>query len=29
MPKIRWAMSSGFCSKFLMLSSSAKIFEIG
>jgi len=29
MPKMRWALSSWFCSKFLMLSSSAKILEIG
>jgi len=29
MPKVRWAMSYEFCSKFLTLSSSAKIFKIG
>jgi len=29
MPKMRWAVSSGFCSKFLTLSSSTKILEIG
>ena len=29
MPKVRWVMSYGFCSKFHMLSSSAKILKIG
>ena len=29
MPKVRWAMSYGFCSKFHTLSSSAKILRIG
>ena len=29
MPKVRWAMSYVFCSKFRMLSSSAKILRIG
>jgi len=28
MPKARWVMSSGFCSKFHTLSSSAKNLEI-
>jgi len=28
MPMVRWVMSYGFCSKFRMLSSSAKILKI-
>ena len=28
MPKVRWVMSYGFCSKFYTLSSSAKILKI-
>jgi len=28
MPKVRWVVSSEFCSKFHTLSSSAKILEI-
>jgi len=28
MPKVKWLMSHEFCSKFHMLSSNAKIFEI-
>jgi len=28
-PKVRWVMSYGFCSKFHMLSSSAKSLKIG
>ena len=29
MPKVRWVVSYGFCSKFHTLSSSAKILKIG
>jgi len=29
MPKVRWVMSYGFCSKFRTLSSTAKNFENG
>jgi len=29
MPKVRWAMSYGFCSKFHTLSSSVHILRIG
>ena len=29
MPKVRWVVSYGFCSKFHTLSSNAKILKIG